>query len=249
MAEEKKGKDDKGGKKDGKDAKKPSGGGGGSTLPQPKSLTEFVAYMFIIIVAILAAVKLFERIALFLSTFFNNRGYATGSAETNEFLNSLFYLLGAVALYFTIISNIVSVFLLMGLIYALIRLTELNKAEEERINHAPTAVTSGAPGFKLWERITDNINTDNPSDWRLAILEADIILDELLTKIGTVGASMGDKLKQVEKSDFTTIESAWEAHKVRNMIAHEGQEFLLSKREAQRVIRLYEEVFREFHLI
>jgi len=36
---------------------------------------------------------------------------------------------------------------------------------------------------------------------------------------------MGDKLKAVEKSDFNSIELAWEAHKARNMIAHEGSDF------------------------
>ena len=60
---------------------------------------------------------------------------------------------------------------------------------------------------------------------------------------------MGEKLKAVEKSDFTTIESAWEAHKARNMIAHEGSDFLINQREIHRIISLYEAVFKEFYLI
>lgn len=99
-----------------------------------------------------------------------------------------------------------------------------------------------------WGRIVKLSESTNSSDWRLAIIEADIILDELLEKLHLPGDTMGDKLKAVEKSDFLTIESAWEAHKARNAVAHEG-DFLLSRRETRRIISLYEEVFKEFYLI
>ncbi len=100
-----------------------------------------------------------------------------------------------------------------------------------------------------WQKIVKLSESENTSDWRLAIIEADIMLDELLEKLKLPGDTMGEKLKVVEKSDFTTIESAWEAHKARNMIAHEGSDFLISQREVRRIISLYEAVFKEFRLI
>jgi hypothetical protein len=102
---------------------------------------------------------------------------------------------------------------------------------------------------KKWEKILKLAASENSSDWRLAIIEADIILDELLEKLHLPGETMGDKLKAVEKSDFTTIENAWEAHKIRNIIAHEGGDFIINQREIRRVISLYETVFKEFFLI
>ena len=105
------------------------------------------------------------------------------------------------------------------------------------------------PKNEKWGRIVKNSESENPSDWRLAIIEADIMLDELLDKLHLPGDTMGDKLKAVEKSDFTTIEYAWEAHKARNMIAHEGSNFLLNQHETRRIISLYEAVFKEFYLI
>ena len=100
-----------------------------------------------------------------------------------------------------------------------------------------------------WEKIIKLSESENSSDWRLAIIEADIILDDLLEKLQLPGETMGEKLKAVEKSDFVTIELAWEAHKARNAIAHEGSNFLLNQRETRRVISLYESVFKEFRLI
>jgi len=101
-----------------------------------------------------------------------------------------------------------------------------------------------------WQKIRTYMLSNNHVEWRQAILESDIMLDEMLTKIGYAGQSVGEKLKNVEESDFVTLQKAWEAHKVRNRIAHGGaDEVRLDRREAERVIGLYEEVFKEFFYI
>jgi len=115
-----------------------------------------------------------------------------------------------------------------------------------------TPVSSEPPQNPLatkWEKIIKLAESTSQSDWRLAIIEADIILDELLNKLQLPGETMGEKLKTVEQSDFNTIDYAWEAHKFRNMIAHEGSDFLVNQREIRRIISLYESVFKEFQLI
>ena len=100
-----------------------------------------------------------------------------------------------------------------------------------------------------WEKILKHTDSSNENDWRLAIIEADIMLDELLDNMSIDGETIGDKLKRVEKSDFTTLDKAWEAHKIRNEVAHQGSGFLLNQREAKRVIGLYEAVFEEFGMV
>ncbi len=100
-----------------------------------------------------------------------------------------------------------------------------------------------------WKNVIDYVESENPGNWRLAIIEADIMLDELLFSLRLPGNTIGDKLKAVEPSDFLSLNEAWEAHKARNMIAHEGQDFLLNQREARRIISLYEMVFKEFEVI
>src|SRR5690606_20910065 len=99
-----------------------------------------------------------------------------------------------------------------------------------------------------WEKITRYLDSTNPSDWKLAILEADTILDSLMQKMGYRGENLGERLKAVEPSDFLTLNDAWEAHKVRNSIAHEA-DFQMDYREAKRVIKLYENIFKEFNYL
>ncbi|OHA93506.1 MAG: hypothetical protein A3E02_01305 [Candidatus Zambryskibacteria bacterium RIFCSPHIGHO2_12_FULL_38_34] len=103
--------------------------------------------------------------------------------------------------------------------------------------------------LEKWEKIIKLSESESSSDWRLSIIEADVMLGELLEKLGLPGETMGERLKAVEKSDFTTIEYAWEAHKFRNVIAHGGNDFLINQREIRRIISLYEAVFKEFFLI
>lgn len=105
------------------------------------------------------------------------------------------------------------------------------------------------PTMEKWAEIVNKVETPEESNWRLAIIEADIILDSLLERLNLPGATTGDKLKAVEPSDFLTLDQAWEAHKARNNIAHQGDDFLFNQREARRIISLYERVFKEFHLI
>ena len=71
----------------------------------------------------------------------------------------------------------------------------------------------------------------------------------MLDKMGYHGATMGDKLKSIEPSDFDTLQEAWEAHKIRNAIAHEGSDYTINKPEAERVVKLFQKVFEEFKYI
>ncbi len=148
----------------------------------------------------------------------------------------------------TIIAFIVSFIALTLLIYFTIRTNQIRAREANKLR-AQIPEQVHAMRNKRWDTIVTHVSSENPNDWRLAIIEADVILDEIVTRMGYRGASLGDKLKQVEPSDFVTLNDAWEAHKTRNRIAHSGSDFILTQREAKRVIDRYAEVFKEFHYL
>jgi hypothetical protein len=157
--------------------------------------------------------------------------------------------------YVNLISTVISAALLVGIISIVLKVKRLEQAEAAKLAvHVVPAYESAAPipDVKLagkWEKILTHVDSPNQNDWLLAIIEADIILGEILDKMGYRGESIGEKLKRVEKSDFRTLDSAWEAHKVRNAIAHQGSDFIITQREAKRIISLYKEVFEEFYYI
>ena len=51
------------------------------------------------------------------------------------------------------------------------------------------------------------------------------------------------------KVNFKSIDLAWEAHKVRNNIAHAGVNFELTEREARKAFVMYESVLKDLKVI
>ncbi len=146
---------------------------------------------------------------------------------------------------------IFSAILILAIWYVFSQLRKLRKGEEERygeLHKSALESTGSAERNYKWGEILNKIDSFNESDWRVAIIEADTMLEEMLDKMRYHGENIGEKLRAIEESDFTTLSQAWEAHKIRNKIAHEG-DFVLTKREARRVIDLYRQVFEEFHYI
>ena len=146
-----------------------------------------------------------------------------------------------------------SVFFLVAIVYSVEQLKRIRRKEEQmydlKVEQAYETVDSPDPALAhRWDNVTKHIDSPNQNDWKQAIIEADIILDEILTKMGYRGESIGEKLKRVSPGDFKSLDDAWEAHKVRNQIAHEPG-YVLSQHEAKQVIGRFRKVFEEFFYI
>ncbi len=152
-------------------------------------------------------------------------------------------------LWIIVIGYALAVVALFMIIYTTVRLFELRKREDEYYGTLLIAPEEEGGINPRWLHIETLAKSASASDWRTAIIEADIMLGDMLTKQGYEGDSIGEKLKTVEPADFNTLQDAWEAHKVRNQIAHEGSAFDLSPTLAQRTIARYESVFREFKMV
>lgn len=152
------------------------------------------------------------------------------------------------------ISIPVSLILFIGIIYSVERIKSIRK-KESKIYDAKVDMGYGEmhevkkEATARWEHVIRHIESHSENDWRQAIIEADIMLDDLLSKMGYKGETVGDKLKRVAKGDMLNINNAWEAHKVRNRIAHDGSEFGINQNEARQIINFYKAVFQEFSYI
>ena len=109
-------------------------------------------------------------------------------------------------------------------------------ADEEKRSKQKAAV---APKNAQWDRVVLLANSGEESDWRRAILEADIMLGNILQIRGYRGQTIGDMLKTANPIQFTTLDLAWKAHKVRNDIAHGGESFTLTGRETRATIDMF----------
>jgi hypothetical protein len=151
-------------------------------------------------------------------------------------------------------------------IYLAMRLHDLEHKEKEGFyhgtehdEHAHAAPAHHAPArqskeevkkkTQAWHKVVMALKSSNVADWKIAVLEADTILDELFRDLHYPGDNLGERLKNVPRGAIGTLEDAWSAHKLRNRIAHEGPGFYMTKTEFVDALAQFERVFREFNYI
>ncbi len=149
---------------------------------------------------------------------------------------------------FVIISYICSFIFLVLYIYASIQAEKLGDIEHDMMavnEQAYAKKMSGGIKSNKFAELKEHLNSINPNDWKLAIIEADIILDDSLKRQGYAGPTLGDRLKSISPNALSSLDDAWQAHKVRNQIAHAGSDFVLTQKIARETIVQYERVFKE----
>lgn len=168
------------------------------------------------------------------------------------FLSGVFATLLVIWNIYTVFAFLLSALLLYGIIYTMMRANQIDEVFERQIAEAEEAyrqLHGGEERNWRWAEVIKHIGNDTPNDWKLAIIEADILLGEALDSAGYAGTSIGEQLKSISPSALGSLDAAWQAHKVRNQIAHSGTDFVLTKKLAQDTIGQYRQVFEEMGVI
>jgi hypothetical protein len=101
---------------------------------------------------------------------------------------------------------------------------------------------------KQWAIVEDHFYRGDENDLKIAVIEADKILEEALRESGIRGSSLGDRLKNLKSSQFPNLDQVWQAHRLRNDIVHQST-FKLKRDLAERAIKIYEEALKSFQLL
>jgi hypothetical protein len=157
---------------------------------------------------------------------------------------------------------LLSMFFIAIICYVVVRMLEIRHKEHKHLHHEIKEYAknkaeqekrlreeSGGSKNPRWSKTLNYIFSQHSSDWKLAIIEADSILEDLLKDLGFQGDTLGDRLKGATQGNFPQLSQAWEVHTIRNRIAHEGLAFELSHHEAKRVIAMYEQIFYSYGYI
>lgn len=133
-----------------------------------------------------------------------------------------------------------------GIIYYIIALGETKKRSDAAFDsHFITQKTvTSNDHTQRWDKVVGAIRSSDEQLWRVAIMDADTILEEVVSRMGVPGETLGEQLKNLG-NQVVWIDAAWEAHKLRNILAHEGGRYQLNQREAYRAFKMYEGIFYE----
>jgi hypothetical protein len=144
-----------------------------------------------------------------------------------------------------IVATVISMIALTIIVYAFIRISEMSKEESAKLGLALSWEVERSQKNVRWERVEQYMTSLNQSDWKIAILEADNILDEIVERMGYKGTTLGERMKNIEAGDFPYLDEVWDAHKLRNALAHKGTNLALSRSDAEQAINIYHRVFKE----
>jgi hypothetical protein len=151
-----------------------------------------------------------------------------------------------------VLIGIVFVVLVGMIVYIKTRIHELDTLDKKRYaDHfiKPEAPVVTNPNMERWNKISTMFMSPNESDWRVAVIEADSMLDEFIATLGYPGSNMGERMKNMDRRYFPTLDLAWDAHKIRNRIAHDGMNYHLSDRDKEIARKNYEFIFKDAKLI
>ncbi len=93
---------------------------------------------------------------------------------------------------------------------------------------------------KGWRKVQLNFFQGDDSHLKIAIIEADKLLNDALKAAGFKGEDLGDRLKKLTTTQLPNLDDIWEAHRLRNRIAHEN-DFRLSRHDAERALAIYQQ--------
>ena len=96
--------------------------------------------------------------------------------------------------------------------------------------------------------IENSLTKENPQSSNMSVVEGDKLLDKALLEMGLSGRTMGERLKKCGKEKFSQTNAVWNAHKLRNQIAHEPG-FKLEYHQAKHALAIYKQALRDLGAI
>ena len=101
--------------------------------------------------------------------------------------------------------------------------------------------------YRDWQMIKGKFASHKENDKRLAIIEADDLLNNLFKQMGYKGDSMTDRLNQIDAKKISNIDKVWQAHKLRNNIVY-NPDYKLDRELADKSFEAFEKALRELDI-
>lgn len=99
-----------------------------------------------------------------------------------------------------------------------------------------------------WNGLLKHLDSTHEAQWKIAVIEADKLVDDALAKAGYSGDTFGDRLSNIRPGTLLSLDGIWWAHKVRNRLAHEV-DYFLRYTEARQAVGYFEAALSELQLI
>lgn len=96
---------------------------------------------------------------------------------------------------------------------------------------------------KRWQEIESMLNRPGEMNYKLAVMEADKLLDFILKSMSMAGKDMGERIR-FATFKYGRLRKVWWAHVLRNQLVHEAT-FSLDRATAKRAIKTFRHALEE----
>lgn len=100
---------------------------------------------------------------------------------------------------------------------------------------------------RRWAEIVGLLDKKSEIQYKMAVMEADKLLDQILKSLNYPGSTLGERLKFACHKN-PRVRDVWWAHKIRNQLVHEA-DYRLSYNYAKKALGSFENAFRELGVI
>lgn len=167
-----------------------------------------------------------------------------GAVETNNQVASIKVLLSQVSL-------VVCAVFALFIVFVMTQKRVLKFTREAAAAPVKGPYATEAPAGILrnrWNALLKHLDSTHEAQWKIAVIEADKLVDDALAKAGYSGDTFGDRLSNIQPGTLLSLDGIWWAHKVRNRLAHEV-DYFLRYTEARQAIGYFEAALSELQLI
>lgn len=116
------------------------------------------------------------------------------------------------------------------------------------MNIPPELVTKKGKLRAKWEKVRVKLKSGNESEYKVAIIEADNIIDDLIARMKYTGENFTERLDNITPGQIENIEDLRKAHEIRNRIIHD-ETFVLTKEEAEKTLGYFEDFLKYFMVL
>lgn len=102
--------------------------------------------------------------------------------------------------------------------------------------------------MKKWKFIANRLSQDDENEWKVAILEADHVVNQYLAQAGYHGENFAERLGQIPDQFFINIEAVKGAHELRNGIIRD-QSTIVTQKHAEDTVDVYYDFLESLGII
>ncbi|MEK7080630.1 MAG: hypothetical protein AAB925_02245 [Patescibacteria group bacterium] len=92
---------------------------------------------------------------------------------------------------------------------------------------------------KRWKKIKEKLDTGVEAEYKLAVIEADDFLGEMLEERGFLEENFEDAIKKAGKGMLPNLEEILSSHEIRNSVVY-NPDFKISAETAKNILSVYE---------